>query len=64
MRLYNRTYGYKQRPQSPKSDTGREKEVQPLVIQRVGVFAHDRIQVVYKFITATIRDADEDNQIT
>ena len=60
-RLYIVRYGCKQRTQSLKSDTGREKEVQSLAIQRVGLLTNDCIQVVYKFIPAPIGDAVENN---
>ena len=61
-RLYIVRYGCKQRTQSLKSDTGREKEVQSLVIQRVGLFSYDRFKVVYKLFTASVGNADEDNK--
>lgn len=56
------SYGCKQRTQSLKSDTGREKEVQSVVIQRIGLFAYNRIKVVHKLISASFGDADEDNK--
>ena len=61
-RLYIVRYGCKQRTQSLKSDTGREKEVQSVVIQRIGLFAYNRIIVVHKLISASFGDADEDNK--
>ena len=62
-RLYIVRYGCKQRTQSLKSATGGEKEIQSLVIQRVGLFTYNRIKMVYKFIPASFGDVDENNKI-